>query len=81
MRQLINGKDDIMIFYKRKADANGEYGLKRNMITIYRLKLPCSKVPGDLRVKIVENAVINIGLVRLSRDNGPKLAVGQLNSS
>ena len=70
-----------MIFYKRKPDAHGEYGLKRNMITIYRLKLPCSKAPGDLRVKIVENAVINIGLVRLPRENGPKLAVGQLNSS
>ena len=42
---------------------------------------PCYEAPGDLWVEIVENAVINIGLVRLSLENGPKLAVGQPNSS
>ena len=42
---------------------------------------PRYKAPGHLRVKLVENALINIGLVRLSLENGPKLAVGQPNSS
>ena len=34
-----------------------------------------------LSVFVVENSVIKIGLVRLSLENGPKLAVGQVNSS
>ena len=42
---------------------------------------PRYEAPGDLWVEIVENAVINIRLVRLSLENGPKLAVGQPNSS
>ena len=42
---------------------------------------PRYEAPGDLWVEIVENAVIKIRLVRLSLENGPKLAVGQPNSS
>ena len=42
---------------------------------------PHYEAPGDLQVEIVENAVINIGLVRLSLKNCPKLTVEQPNSS
>ena len=38
---------------------------------------PCYQAPGDLGVKLVSNAVINIRLVTLPFNSGPKLAVGQ----
>ena len=37
---------------------------------------PHYKAPGDLWVELVENAVINIGLVRLSTQEWPKIARG-----
>ena len=37
---------------------------------------PCYKTAGDLRAKIVENAMINIGLVRLSPREWPKVGRG-----
>ena len=37
---------------------------------------PCYQGHGDIAVKWVSNAVINIGLVTLPFDSGPKLAVG-----
>ena len=37
---------------------------------------PCYETPGDLRVELVENAVINIGLVRLSLREWPKVGCG-----
>ena len=44
------------------------------------MRLSHYKAPGEVQVKIVENTLINIGLVRLF-GNGPKLAVGQPNNS
>ena len=40
----------------------------------------CYEALGDIRGKIVQNALINIGLVRCPLENGTKLAVGQPNS-
>ena len=37
---------------------------------------PRYKAPGDLRVEVVENAVINIELVRLSPRECPKVGCG-----
>ena len=37
---------------------------------------PRYDAPGDLRVELVENAVINIGLVRLSPREWPKIGRG-----
>ena len=37
---------------------------------------PYYEVPGDLRDELVENAVINIGLVRLSPREWPKVGRG-----
>ena len=41
---------------------------------------PHHKVPGDLWVKIYQNAVIKIRLWGFSLENGPELAIGQSNS-
>ena len=37
---------------------------------------PRYEAPGDLRVKLVDNAVINIGLVSLSPREWPKVGCG-----
>ena len=37
---------------------------------------PCFEGPGDLWVEIVENTVINIGLVRLALREWPKIGRG-----
>ena len=37
---------------------------------------PCYEAPGDLQVEIVENATININLLRLSLQEWPKVGCG-----
>ena len=37
---------------------------------------PCYKAPGNLQLKIVENTVLNIGLVRLFPRKMPKVGRG-----
>ena len=43
--------------------------------------LPRYVAPGDLQVELLENAGINIGLVRLSPREWPKVGCGQPNRS